>query len=122
MLVRTEMNNVANQGTLKAYEDQGITEYRFHATLDNRTSEICSSLDKKIFKVKDAKRGVNYPPMHPRCRSTTIPKLSDEKERELETSGITRIARAKDKKSYYVPYNMSYKEWAKEYAADAAKI
>jgi SPP1 gp7 family putative phage head morphogenesis protein len=121
MLVRTEMNNVANQGTLQAYKDQGVTQYKYHATLDNRTSKICAFLDGMVFNIKDAKRGVNYPPMHPRCRSTTIPQLSERIERELVTSGMMRIARAKDKKTYYVPYNMTYKEWAQEHLEDSSK-
>ena len=66
-LARTEMNNICNQAALRAYSSQNVTEYEFLATLDMKTSEVCRSLDGKIFKVSEAARGVNCPPMHPNC-------------------------------------------------------
>lgn len=49
-----------------------LEEYEFLAKIDSRTSEICKKLNGEKFKVKDARAGVNYPPMHPHCRSTTV--------------------------------------------------
>lgn len=73
-LVRTELNYISNKGTIQAYKDSEIVkQYQFLAHLDNRTSTICMDLDNKIFNVKDAKVGINLPPLHPHCRSTTIP-------------------------------------------------
>lgn len=72
-LVRTELNYALNEATKIAYEEDEIEEYEFLAEIDNRTSVICKELNGQIFKVKDAVVGVNYPPMHPNCRSTTIP-------------------------------------------------
>lgn len=72
-LVRTELNYALNEATKIAYEEDEIEEYEFLAEVDNRTSVICKELNGQIFKVKDAVVGVNYPPMHPNCRSTTIP-------------------------------------------------
>ena len=72
-IVRTESTYVMGQADLLLYDDIGIDGYEFLATLDNRTSEICADLDGKTFKAKDAKPGVNFPPMHPNCRSTTVP-------------------------------------------------
>ena len=72
-LVRTEMNYFHNQTTLKGYEDAGIEEYEYSAVRDNRTSAVCSDMDGNKHKIKDAEPGVNYPPMHPNCRSTTVP-------------------------------------------------
>lgn len=71
-LVRTEMKNVVEQGTLAAYAEAAVKKYEYVAILDNNTSDICKTLDNKVFLVKDAQVGVNYPPMHPNCRSTTI--------------------------------------------------
>lgn len=71
-LVRTELNYAFNQTTKLSYEEAEIEEYEFLAEIDSRTSEICKKLNGKKFKVKDASAGVNYPPMHPHCRSTTI--------------------------------------------------
>ena len=72
-LLRTEVNYTLNQATLDGYKEAGIEKYKFSATLDSRTSQICSELHGEIFETKKAAVGLNYPPMHPRCRSTTKP-------------------------------------------------
>lgn len=103
-LVRTEMNNISNSATLDAYKSSGIVEkFQFLATLDSRTSKICSSLDNMIFELSVAEVGVNVPPMHPNCRSTTIPYIED-----LEGE---RIARDEQDKNLFVPSDLNYKEW-----------
>lgn len=72
-LVRTETNHIQNQATLMGYMDAGVVKYQFLAVLDSRTSHTCSDLNGEVFKTEDATEGENYPPMHPRCRSTTVP-------------------------------------------------
>lgn len=72
-LVRTETNHIQNQATLMGYTDAGVVKYQFLAVLDSRTSHICSELNGEVFKTEDATEGENYPPMHPHCRSTTVP-------------------------------------------------
>jgi len=72
-LLRTEVNYTLNQATLDGYKEAGIEKYEFSATLDSRTSQICSELHGEVFEIKKVAVGLNYPPMHPRCRSTTIP-------------------------------------------------
>ncbi|EJH4589260.1 minor capsid protein, partial [Staphylococcus pseudintermedius] len=52
-------------------------EYEFVAKRDEKTSKICRHYDKKVFKVKDMVPGVNAPPMHPHCRSTTVPHVGN---------------------------------------------
>ncbi|EPV2412679.1 polymorphic toxin type 50 domain-containing protein [Staphylococcus pseudintermedius] len=52
-------------------------EYEFVAKRDEKTSKICRHYDKKVFKVKDMVPGVNDPPMHPHCRSTTVPHVGN---------------------------------------------
>ncbi len=65
-LVRTETNYAMNQGHKKGYEDSGVVEkYEFLAAIDSRTSKLCKDQDGKVYKLKDAKVGVNYPPLHP---------------------------------------------------------
>ena len=77
-LVRTETNYAMNQGHKKGYEDSGVVEkYEFLAAIDSRTSKLCRGQDGKVYKLKDAVVGKNYPPMHPNCRSTVIPVLED---------------------------------------------
>lgn len=70
-LIRTETNYFQNQGELESYKDEGIEYYRYDAVMDGRTSEKCSNLDGKVFKVEEAVVGLTYPPLHPNCRSTT---------------------------------------------------
>ena len=74
-LIRTETSHIDGQVTLEGYrqtsEELGLEYYEYDAFLDSRTSNICRELDKKRFKVSEAEVGVNYPPMHPNCRSTT---------------------------------------------------
>ena len=77
-LVRTETNYAMNQGHLKGYADSGVVEkYEFLAAIDSRTSKLCKDQDGKIYKLKSAVVGKNYPPLHPNCRSTVIPVLED---------------------------------------------
>lgn len=71
-LVLTESNYFHNQANLQNFTDNGIEEYLFDAVMDGRTSKICRRHNQKRYPVKDARVGVNYPPLHPRCRS--VPK------------------------------------------------
>lgn len=93
-LIRTETNYVSNQAELESYRSAGVKEYTFTAVLDKRTSEICRELDGKRFPVDRAKVGVNLPPMHPYCRSTTIAVIENDiwemSDKEIENlmSGI----------------------------------
>ena len=106
-LVRTESCNLANQMEMASYEECGIEYYIYVATLDLRTSSICRSLDRKRFKVSEQQPGINCPPMHPWCRSTTICDIGDE-----ELSQMKRRARDPvSGKTNTVPANMTYEEW-----------
>lgn len=112
-LVQTELNYVQNSAALDSIKDAGMRYYRFIATLDNRTSQICREHDGMVFAVDDADAGYNMPPLHPRCRSTISGSL-----RGLADKPIgTRIARdpEKGKTVRYVPAGMKYQEWYKNY-------
>ena len=77
-LVRTETNYAMNQGHLKGYADSGVVEkYEFLAAIDSRTSKLCKNQNGKVYKLSDAVVGVNFPPLHPHCRSTVVPVLED---------------------------------------------
>lgn len=106
-LIRTESSFVANYSSGKAYEDAGIEQYQFLATLDRRTSSLCQKMDNKVFDLKDKRIGVNYPPLHPYCRSTTIP--------YFDSPNSLRIARDKNGKSIRIPANMNYEQYKKKY-------
>ena len=80
-LIRTETSHIDGQVTLEGYrqasEELGLQYYEYDAFLDTRTSSICRELNGNRFKVSEAEVGVNYPPMHPNCRSTTQLVLPD---------------------------------------------
>jgi len=106
-LVMTESAYFAGQSRMRAYKELGVEQYKYTSTLDKRTSSICRQMDGKVFVISEAHPGVNYPPLHARCRSTTIPFYEDNvKERAARDDvGIT----------YDVPGDMTYKEWAAEH-------
>ncbi|MFS8951999.1 minor capsid protein [Streptococcus oralis subsp. tigurinus] len=110
-LIRTESAFFHNQMELLSYEDAEITKYKFVAVLDRRTSEICQEHDNKVYDTDKAVPGVNYPPLHPWCRSTTI--AHDE---DADYSKLERRARNPETgKVEYVPANMTYDEWYSKY-------
>ena len=106
-LVRTESAFFHNQMELLSYEDAEIEKYKFVAVLDRRTSHICQEHDNKVYNTADAVPGVNYPPLHPWCRSTTVGYDED-----IDYSKLERRARNPETgKVEYVPADMNYKEW-----------
>jgi SPP1 gp7 family putative phage head morphogenesis protein len=108
-LIRTEVTNTYNQAALQSYEDSGMVEhFEYLAVLDNRTSEVCDELDGQIFKLSEAQTGLNVPPLHPRCRSTTIPSF-DKSKKQLE-----RIA-LQGNRPFTVPANMTSKDFKNIY-------
>lgn len=116
-LVRTESAFFHNQMELLSYEDAEITKYKFVAVLDRRTSEICQEHDNKVYDTDKAVPGVNYPPLHPWCRSTTIAHDDD-----IDYSKLERRARNPETgKVEYVPADMSYKEWYDKYVVKDEK-
>ena len=68
-LVRTEGTYVMNEANAQVFEEH-FQEYKYSAVLDRRTTRICRSMDGTIFKWEDRQAGVNFPPMHPSCRSS----------------------------------------------------
>ena len=120
-LARTECAHITGEATLQGYKDRGTEQYKFDATLDDRTSDICQSLDGEVFDVKEAQAGVNYPPMHPNCRSTTVPYFEpDDIDKMFDEA--QRVARDENGELYYVPASMNYKEWEKTIAGDGTAI
>lgn len=110
-LIRTESAYITNQMTLEGYKDLEAEKYIYVAILDLKTSEICRSLDKKRFLVKNAKAGVNYPPMHPWCRSTTIPWMPDSLLKNMKQRALD----PKTGKHVLVPGDMTYEQWYKQF-------
>ena len=110
-LVRTESAFFHNQMELLSYEEADIEKYIFVAVLDKRTSHICQEHDNQVYDRDKAVPGVNCPPMHPWCRSTTVG--YDE---EADYSKLKRRARNPvTGKTELVPADMTYKEWYSKY-------
>lgn len=105
-VLQTETNGIQAQATLDEYQDDNIKKYRYLATLEVHTCPICGELDGKVFLVKDAEKGVNYPTMHPHCRCTTVPALE---------KGGKRYARdIETGKGYEVESGQTFKDWRKQ--------
>lgn len=112
-LIRTETTHMANASEIVSYEEAEIDRYLFLATLDSRTSAQCRKADGKVYKVSEAKAGVNLPPLHPFCRSTTRVYFGAE-----TLAGIQRRAKHPiTGETQLVPANMNYDEWLKKYGA-----
>lgn len=111
-LIRTEFNRIANEASLESLKSMnnilggGIFEkYQFLATLDKRTSEQCKDLDLKEFYIKDKMVGINFPPIHPNCRSTYTIVIDEEEVNK-------RISKRLDNgKVEYINSNISFREW-----------
>jgi len=109
-LVRTETNRSYNAAEKLAYEETEIDEYRYLATLDSRTCEVCGALDSKVYPVKSAKEGLNYPPMHPNDRCTTVANFGDE-----TLDNLKRRARDPETgETKLLNDNISFTEWKKK--------
>lgn len=75
-IVRTESNFIYNRAHLDNYKQAGILKYEFLAEVDSRTSAQCKKQDRQVYYLAEAQVGLNYPPLHPNCRSTVIPVIN----------------------------------------------
>lgn len=112
-LVMTESAAFASRAQEDCFKELDVEEYEIVATLDSHTSEICQDMDGKVFKMSERQIGVNAPPFHVNCRTTTVPYFNDEWSKNTE-----RAARNEDGDTYYVPDDMTYEEWKKEFVKD----
>lgn len=68
--LKKERNYLSIQKRLSSFHKLGIKEYTFLGD----GCDVCSSLNGKSFLVKDAKVGINLPPMHLGCKCTIVGK------------------------------------------------
>lgn len=106
-VVRTAVNHTATFAQERFFEqnDEVIKGLRWTSVLDSRTSEICMSLDGKIFPVKGGRR----PPAHFNCRSTMTPVLKSWKELGFGVDDLPASTRAS--MDGQVPADMTYQQW-----------
>lgn len=114
-LVHTESAHIAAEASLAGYKETGIQRYTFDATLDSKTCSYCGQMDQLQFPLSEQETGVNYPPLHPRCRCTTLPVTGFQ-------IGSKRAARnPKTGKTEYVEKGLTYEEWRKKYVEKDVK-
>lgn len=106
-LVVTETAYFAGESQKQAYLELDIKQFEIVETLDTKTCSVCQPLDGKIVPMSEYEVGVTVPPFHPNCRGCTAPYFSD--------NYGERIARGQEGKTYYVPGDMTYSEWKRQY-------
>lgn len=98
-IARSETLRASNFARLEAYKQvEGIKEYEWLTALDERTCPWCNAMDGKTIKIGESffdqgeeltvknendkdvtisfkEYGVKFPPLHPQCRCTTVPKF-----------------------------------------------
>lgn len=116
-LVMTEQAYFHSVAQKDAFNDLDVEEFEIVATLDSHTSTICQDMDGKHLPMSQYEPGVTAPPFHVFCRTVTVPYFEDNFVGE-------RAARDEDGNTYYVPDNMTYKEWKEKsiLKEDAPKI
>ncbi len=109
ILVRTEANAIFNESVREVIDNNPLVKgYRFRAVLDRRTSKTCQHMDGKYIPKEDVKPGVNFPPLHPNCRSTVTTVLASENERK---DAVQRYTKNRSNEWVPVPPGMTYPEF-----------
>ena len=111
-LIRTELARIYTDVEKESYIDTNIRQYEFLATLDARTTYICQEEDGQVYYVADMTPGNNAPPMHPNCRSDTVPYFDlgypERMGRNLETGKSEYMDKSI---KTYKDYQEKYIEW-----------
>ena len=68
-------------------------------------------MDNTVHEVSQARTGINFPPLHPNCRSTTVAYYED-------LQDLERVAKDSEGKNIRVPRSMSQEEWIKKYVPE----
>ena len=106
-LVMTEEAFFSSAAQKDCFAELDVEMYEIVATLDSHTSDICRGMDGKHFKMSEWKVGETAPPFHVHCRPTTVPYFDD----EFDAVGERAARDEETGKTYFVPGNMTYKEW-----------
>lgn len=114
-LIHTESAHMAAEAAEQGYRETGVQSYQFEAALDLKTCAVCGALDQREFSLAEHETGINYPPLHPRCRCTTVPvtefRIGSKRAARNPTTGKTE----------YVEKKLTYEEWRKKYVENAAE-
>lgn len=110
-LVMTEAAFFNSAAQKDCFAELDVEQFEVVATLDIHTSDICHEMDGKHFKMSEWQIGVTAPPFHVWCRSTTVPYFDD----EFDSVGERAARDEETGKTYYVPADMTYKQWQKSF-------
>ena len=113
-LIHTESAHMAAEAAEQGYRETGVQSYRFEAALDLKTCAVCGALDQREFPLAEHETGINYPPLHPRCRCTTVPVT------EFRIGSKRAARNPATGKTEYVEKKLSYEEWRKKYVEENA--
>jgi SPP1 gp7 family putative phage head morphogenesis protein len=92
-IARTAVNHYANAARQETYKENSdvIKGWQFVATLDDRTTIECSTLDGQEFDLDDT---AHQPPIHWNCRSTTVPIVKSFEELGIDAKELPEGERA----------------------------
>lgn len=116
-LVMTESAYFSSVAQRKAFQTLDVEEFEVVGTLDGETCSLCGAMDGKHYPTAQFEAGVTAPPFHPWCRCCTAPYFADNGE-----YGGARIARKEDGKQYYIPADMTYKDWKSRFVNSEGEI
>ena len=108
-LIMTESAAYHSRAKEKCMKGLGCEKYEVIATLDDRTSSICRSMDSKVFDMKDYQVGVTAPPFHSNCRTVTAPYYD-----KIEGDANLRASRTEDN-DYELVDVKDYQDWYDRY-------
>lgn len=123
-LMRTEIRRMQTDVAAESYKRNGNEKYEYMA-LGQHPCDICSSMNGKIYNVKDMEVGLNAPPMHPNCMCSTAPYVdekayqewldsfgasaTDNKVAEFDPSNIQRSPAGQSLKDFMETNGIDYK-------------
>lgn len=109
-VVRTAVQHVAQVARSEMWAQNAdiIEAYEWVSVLDNRTTQQCQALSGQVFEMGKGP----LPPIHPGCRSSTTPVISNKFIRDTLRKGATQASKGADG-GEQVPANLTYYEWLK---------
>jgi len=113
-LIMTESAYFANEAQKDAYVELGVKQFEIVVTFDEATCGVCGAMSGKVLPMAQYDAGVTTPPFHPWCRCFTSPYFEDNNAGE-------RFMRHPDGTADYVPADMNFEEWQKEYVENSGK-
>ena len=104
MVARTAIQHVSQSARITMWEANKslLDGYKWLSTLDSRTTQACRSLDGEFFEFGKGP----LPPIHPGCRSTTLPELNSKF--DFDDGKGTRSSQFGS-----VPEKLTYYDWLK---------